>query len=281
MLLIITASDDDASKVYVKKKIEKFEKEGIKAININCYRNELWSYDGKITIEDATDLNDVIGFTIDNANLDPNVNGILLQLPLDESIKENTDNLIDMISPYKDVDCLTTYNQGKIALGDNSFLPCTTQAVLDMIKENTDDIKNEKVIIVGRSNLVTKPLIIALTNLGYSISTFNSNHSSKYDDKIEIQTLKYCESESLYEKVHFVTGIGVANEFFFYKQPGQDNHKLYIYDIGMNRDENGKLCGDVYYMTECEFQTPVPGGVGPKTVENVVKNYKKLIEVNK
>lgn len=270
MLVIITASNDDASKVYVRKKIEKCEEEGIPCKHVDIPVGNL-----------SEALNLKLYATLQRWAYDPECNGILLQLPLDDSIKDKTQEYIDLIPPEKDVDCLTTINQGKIMLGDNSLLPCTTQAVLDMIKANTSTKVDECVMVVGRSTLVTKPLILALINEGYTVQNYNSTH-------IELQ-VDAAHHLANYSKVHFVSGAGVPNLFDYEWLRGMDDEidditcpqnyieeDLYIYDIGMNRNRNGKLCGDVERDLNVAFQTPVPGGIGPMTVQHVINNYRKL-----
>lgn len=297
-LVIVTASTDDASKVYVKKKIEKGESLGhivehFDLVELSSNVNSEWE---DKCVEDKIEI---LNFVLDTANYDESIDGILLQLPLDETLRDRTQEIIDIIDPSKDVDCLTTYNQGKIMLGDNSYLPCTTQAVLDLIKENCNgDLNGQFVHVAGRSTLVTKPLIMALINEGAFVRTWNSK-ASKYNIQSKvIEEQQLCENGVATSEinVHFVSGIGVAEYFDFgdelynFRAGMYENSKgelvfseleneftgLYLYDIGMNRDANGKLCGDFKRDLGFKYQTPVPGGIGPMTVENVYKNLEKL-----
>lgn len=294
MLTIITASNDDASKVYIKKKIEACVKEGIPVKHVNVQSEYTdWNI---FTGEDDPQVGDYTQYNGWGADMTMDEmlrhalrvdrsEGIILQLPLDPSIADKTQEYIDMIPPEKDVDCLTTARQGAIMLGSNDFLPCTTQAVLDMIKENTRKVKDECVHVVGRSNLVTKPLIVALINEGYTVRNWNSTHR-------DIDPLVASDLGN-FQRVHFVSGAGVANlfdkawyntiKYLLYNDGAIEIYlqkNLYLYDIGMNRDEDGKLCGDIERGLDVVFQSEVPGGVGPQTVANVVKNYKKLIGEN-
>lgn len=262
-LVIITASEDDASKVYVNKKIEKCNEHNIPCNNVNV-TDRRWT-------KQEDDLYNVKELLKDMAESE-NVGGILLQLPLAPHLQQYEREFLDMIPPEKDVDCLTTINQGKIMMGDNSLLPCTTQAVMDDIKAHCfkGDLRGQKVHVVGRSILVTKPLITALINEGASVTNWNSVFNK---DDILDSVEKDCDC---FNRVHFVTGIGVPEHFNFEEIPEYLNG-VYIYDIGMNRDKDGKLCGDVKRAcNNVEYQTPVPGGIGPKTVENVINNFKKL-----
>lgn len=256
MLAIITVGNDKASQLYVRKKKEKGVKLGVRVMQFKLHSETLLTN------------------TIKDLNKRDTVTGILLQLPLPDEMKDRTQEFLDLIDPKKDVDCLTTYNQGRIMLGHNDFLPCTTQAVLNEILSKSESKKDECVIVVGRSTLVTKPLTVALINEGYSVRTYCSNHSWDWirfdlDDMLQE-----------YKKVHFVSGIGKADYFDQKFFSGLQNISgLYLYDIGMNRDENGKLCGDIERdVKDVPYQTPVPGGIGPQTVQHVYKNLEKLGE---
>lgn len=288
-LCIITASNDDASKVYVRNKIKACMAEGIEVKHINVKEDEIsgteylpsgtaCKFSTKLEAHGyAYHLTDVLH----SANADEEVTGILLQLPLHEDIIKDTQYFIDLIKYEKDVDCLTRKRQGDIMLGSNDFLPCTTQGVLDMITANTEKTKNECVHVVGRSNLVTKPLIVALINAGYTVRNWNSTHTV-IDEDVAHDLLTF-------SKVHFVSGAGCANlfdkEWYEWIEDSLNadlghsrylKENLYIYDIGMNRDDDGKLCGDVERGLNVVYQSPVPGGVGPKTIINLIENLKKL-----
>lgn len=321
-LLIITASNDDASRVYVRKKIQKCEESNVKCQHGDLFDKVLSEEDfirGVIDESYTKYLKTELMGMIQKANKHPDIGGILLQLPLADELKPYTKEFLASIDPKKDIDCLTPHNQGKIALGDNSFLPCTVQGVLDLMKSNTDDgnLRGQNVIIVGRSNLVGMPLTMACMNEGMIVQNFNST-ADDYTIKGAVFELgEYYDNSP----IHFISAIGVANYFNFYdknsyyidgdyryadessiggcnwythkdcekaaaegKRVSMMRHessdaieRLCIYDVGINRDENGKLCGDVRSSdAPVRYQSPVPGGVGPLTVKHVIENFKKL-----
>lgn len=241
-LVIISVGDDPASKVYVRNKIKKAEELGIVISHI------------PFSIEDT--IYKIKG-TIERANWHPEVDGIMVQLPLPAHLNER--EIIDCINPEKDVDGLTTTNIGKLRSGQPCIKPCTAAGVMDLLDYYHIPVEGKDVTIIGRSNIVGKPLADLMMAAGATVTQCHS--------KTPVQQLGYCVSTadivvSAVGKPHFITSKWLM--------PSQT-----IIDVGINRNENGKLCGDVDYIPEIVGEcaiTPVPGGVGPMTVIELMKN---------
>ena len=239
-LAIITIGENQASQVYVRNKLKACEEVGIKASHIT------YSADEPI---------DNIKRNIEILNRDFDINGIMIQLPLPEGYDER--ELIDMIDPDKDVDGLTTINIGRLRSGQSCLLPCTAAGIIDLLKYYNITIDGKDVVIIGRSNIVGKPVADLLMREGATIMQCHS-HTKNLDS----HTLKGDILISAIGKPKFIT---------------EDMIKTgaTVIDVGINRDENGKLCGDVDYeevWVIAENITPVPGGVGPMTVAELMKN---------
>ena len=256
-LVIITVGDDDASKVYVRNKIKACEEVGIVVDHVS-FENDGAEF--------------LVKEYILHKNLNPAVYGIMVQLPLPEEYDERA--IIDCISPWKDVDGLTTVNIGKLRSGQDCLKPCTAQGVMDLFKEYNIEISGKNAVIVGRSNIVGKPLADLMLSEGATVTQCHSK--TKNIQKI-MQTADI-----------FVSAIGKAEYFAtdYNIKPG-----AVIVDVGINRNSAGKLVGDIVtenMMDRASYITPVPGGVGPMTVAellvNTVKAYKdntwRSIEVN-
>ncbi|MDR0752504.1 MAG: bifunctional methylenetetrahydrofolate dehydrogenase/methenyltetrahydrofolate cyclohydrolase [Mycoplasmataceae bacterium] len=248
-ITIIQVGENQASCVYVRNKLKLAQELKIKG--------EL------IKLKEDIEENELISI-IKKLNDSRDVNGILVQLPLPNHINEN--NIIETINPIKDVDCFCLQNVGKlwtVKKDFNGILPCTPAGVIEMLKRSNIEIKGKKVAIIGRSNIVGKPLaaLCLLENATPIIC-----HS-------QTQNLKQICQESdilipCLGKAKFIT-----KEF--------TNSKQVIIDVGINRDEEGKLCGDVDFENICEHVhsiSPVPKGVGPMTIIMLSKN---LIKVTK
>ena len=249
MLCVIKVGDDYASGVYIKKKKEIMEEIGINTLTI--------SYKEEVTT----------GELIRNIKACP-ATGILVQLPLPAHIDER--EVLESIPAEKDVDCLTSYNQGRILLGDTSFLPCTVQACVDiMTEEFGNDLKNLDVVVVGRSKLVGMPLSVALTHMNATVTTVHS--------KSPCQPRMYVQE---FGAEAIVTATGVHGILTSEDIKGS---RLAI-DVGINRSENNKLVGDIKHdenfngFSKVKY-TPVPKGVGVLTVLNVASNLIKLHEM--
>lgn len=240
-LVIISVGDDSASKVYVRNKIKAAEECGIEVKHV-------------IFSADDTDLD--IAHRIRGCNANPNVDGIMLQLPLPESFNER--GLLDLIAPSKDVDGLTTTNIGRLRSGQPCIKPCTAQGIIDLLDYYNIEMDGKDVTIVGRSNIVGKPLADMMMARG---ATVTQCHSHTWNLDFHIQGADIV-----------VSAIGKPKKFGSTELSGWHDA---IIDVGINRDENEKLCGDVDFdavKDHCSAITPVPGGVGPMTVAELMKN---------
>ena len=241
-LVIISVGDDPASKVYVRNKVKKAEELGIEVTHrvFSADEDKFW-----------------VRNSIEGCAGNPDVDGIMIQLPLPDGWNER--ELIDIIPPSKDVDGLTTINIGRLRSGQPCIKPCTAAGVMDLLDYYHIPVEGKDVTIIGRSNIVGKPLADLMMAAGATVTQCHS--------KTPIQQLGYCVSSadivvSAVGKPHFITSKWLM--------PNQT-----IIDVGINRDESGKLCGDVDYISEIDGEcaiTPVPGGVGPMTVIELMKN---------
>jgi len=249
-LAVLLVGDDPASHTYVKMKENSCEKTGIYSI--------VHKMPSDISQEKIVE-------TIQMMNKNPNIDGILVQLPLPKHI--DTDLILQTIDPSKDVDGFHPYNVGKLSLGLDGFVPCTPLGVMKMLKEYDINPKGLNVCIVGASNIVGKPMHNLLLN--------------------EFATVDICHIFTKNLKEHtkkadmVIVGVGKPN--LITEDMVKDG--AIVIDIGINKLENGKLVGDVDFENvskKCSFITPVPGGVGPMTIamllENTVKAAKQRVK---
>ena len=239
-LVIISVGDDPASKVYVRNKMKAAEEVGIEVEHIEFNDNELTYH---------------IRGTIERCNYNPEVDGIMVQLPLPKEYDERI--IIDQIFPEKDVDGLTTTNIGRLRSGQDCLKPCTAAGIIDLCKYYDIELDGKDVTIIGRSNIVGKPLADLMMAEGATVTQCHS-----HTRHLEVDTKKADILVSAIGKPKFINddyvGFGTV-----------------VIDVGINRDENGKLCGDVDYddvAWKVQYITPVPGGVGPMTVAELMKN---------
>ncbi|WP_294481238.1 bifunctional methylenetetrahydrofolate dehydrogenase/methenyltetrahydrofolate cyclohydrolase FolD [uncultured Ruminococcus sp.] len=239
-LAVVIVGDDPASQVYVKNKEKACE-----AVGFNSYK---YALPAETTEEELLAL-------VDKLNNDDKVDGILVQLPLPKHLDDKI--IINNIRPGKDVDAFHPVNVGKIMIGDYSFLPCTPAGVMELIKSTGTDVAGKECVVIGRSNIVGKPQAMLLLHQN---GTVTITHSKTKNLK------EVCARADI-----LVAAVGRA------KMVTADYIKegAVVIDVGMNRDENGKLCGDVDFE-DCKekagFITPVPGGVGPMTIAMLMKN---------
>ncbi len=239
-LAVIIVGDDPASQVYVRNKEKACEECGF--------------YSVKYAL-DADTTQDELNALIDKLNKDEKINGILCQLPLPNHLDDK--EVINRIDPIKDVDAFHPVNVGAIMIGDYNFLPCTPAGVMELIHSTGVDVTGKKAVVIGRSNIVGKPMAMLLL---HENATVEITHSKTLDLKSITK-----EADIL------VAAIGRAK---FVTADMVKNGAIVI-DVGMNRDENGKLCGDVDFENvkdKCSFITPVPGGVGPMTISMLMRN---------
>ena len=258
-LAVVIVGDDKASHTYVKNKEKTCEQVGIKSSVV-------------MLREDIPQI--ALDTVINQLNNDENVHGILLQLPLPKHLDEQ--RAIDLISQYKDVDGLTIANAGLVALGrlDEAIIPCTPSGVIRMFDEIGYDLEGKTVTIIGRSNLFGKPMSQLCLSRNATVKMCHSR-TNELHNELDFQDV-------------VISAIG--------KPKFLDNtHLSYndvLVDVGINRDENGKLCGDIdiedVLSIEEEapkYYTPVPGGIGTITtamlMKNVIKAYKMQKEMNK
>ncbi|MCI8805277.1 MAG: bifunctional methylenetetrahydrofolate dehydrogenase/methenyltetrahydrofolate cyclohydrolase FolD [Clostridiales bacterium] len=239
-LAVILVGENPASQVYVRNKKKACEYVGIKSLSY-----ELSS--------DTTE--DELLKLIDGLNKNPEVNGILVQLPLPGHIDE--EKILLAVSPEKDVDGFHPYNVGLLSIGNAVLKACTPAGCIELIKRSGIEIIGKKCVVIGRSNIVGKPVSMLLLAENGTVSVC---HSKTRDINEEIKNADIVIAAV--GKPKFVKGDMISDG-------------AVIIDVGINRMENGKLCGDVDF-DECgkkaSFITPVPGGVGPMTIAMLMKN---------
>lgn len=249
-LAVIIVGNNSASRVYVNNK-----KKGCEEIGINSY---------EYALPEETTEQELLSL-IDDLNKDPGVNGILCQLPLPKHIDEQS--VINAIDPYKDVDAFHPFNVGHIMIGDYTYLPCTPAGVMAILRYYNISVAGKKCVIIGRSNIVGKPMAMLLLKEN---GTVELCHSGTVDLKNETLTADILVAAV--GRAGFVTADMV--------KPG-----AVVIDVGINRNAEGKLCGDVAFdevEPKASFITPVPGGVGPMTItmllENTVRSSERLCD---
>lgn len=245
-LAVILIGDDPASHVYVSHKIKMCEKLGLESIEKRLPAD--------VTQETVKDV-------IHELNNDNSVHGILLQLPLPDHLDDNA--LIQEISPAKDVDGLTAENVGKLVSGLDCFVPCTPQGCQILLQKTLGDMTGKHAVIIGRSLLFGKPMAQLMLQENCTVTTAHS----KTKDLPEI-----CRQADI-----LIAAVG--REKMVQKEWIKEG--ACVIDVGVNRMENGKLCGDVDFENVKEVTssiTPVPGGVGPMTIACLMKNTLKAYE---
>lgn len=248
-LAVIIVGDNPASRIYVNNK-----KKACEYVGFNSY---------EYALPEETSEAELLEL-INKLNNDDKIDGILCQLPLPKHIDENV--IINNISPNKDVDAFHPVNVGKIMIGDYSFLPCTPAGVMELIASTGVDIKGKECVVVGRSNIVGKPMSMLLL---HKSGTVTICHSKTKDLKAE------CKRADI-----LVAAVGVPNLI----KGDMIKEGAVVIDVGMNRLDNGKLCGDVEFASASEvagYITPVPGGVGPMTIAMLMQNTLTAAKVNR
>ena len=238
ILAVITVGDDESSKVYVENKRKACEFCGMSMMH--------FSYDAKVRESEVIKK-------IKELNKDKSVNGIILQLPIPK--KFNTKKILNTISPFKDVDGLTDVSQGKLLGGDATFIPCTPKGILEIFDHYKIELEGRNVVVIGRSDLVGKPIMLECINRN---ATVTMCHSKTVDLK------KYTKNAD-------VLIVAVGKKHLINKSMIKEG--AVIIDVGITRID-GKIYGDVNPNVEekASYVTPVPGGVGPMTVAMLLKN---------
>lgn len=239
-LAVILVGEDPASKVYVNGK----EKD--------CTECGIQSFSHRLPAE--TSQEELLAL-VQELNADRLVDGILCQLPLPKGLDEEA--VINAIAPDKDVDCFHPFNVGRMSIGEPVFLPCTPAGVMEMLRAYDISVKGKNCVVLGRSNIVGKPMAMLLTQADGTVTVCHSKTEdlAEYTRRADILV-------SAIGKTGFVTADMVKDG-------------AVVIDVAMNRDENGKLCGDVDFAAvepKAAYITPVPGGVGPMTRAMLMEN---------
>ncbi|MBQ8391467.1 MAG: bifunctional methylenetetrahydrofolate dehydrogenase/methenyltetrahydrofolate cyclohydrolase FolD [Clostridia bacterium] len=248
-LAVIIVGNDSASRVYVNNKKKACEECGI--------YSEEYALPEETTEEELLKL-------IDTLNNKKEIDGILVQLPLPKGI--DSEKVLLSIRPDKDVDAFHPVNVGKIMIGNFDFLPCTPAGVMELIRLTDIDVSGKECVVVGRSNIVGKPQAMLLLHSNGTVTICHSRTKNLKEVCLRADILVAAVG-----KAKFITADMVKEGAI-------------VIDVGMNRDENGKLCGDVAYDEVSEVAsaiTPVPGGVGPMTIAMLMRNTVKAAEIHK
>ncbi len=239
-LAVIIVGDDPASRVYVNNKKKACEQLGM--------LSREYTMPAETTEEELLSL-------IKELNTDPEINGILCQLPLPSHLNEEL--VINTIIPEKDVDAFHPHNVGKIMIGNYDFLPCTPAGIMEMLKYENIDITGKECVVIGRSNIVGKPMSMLLLHKNGTVTVCHSRTKNLKEVCLRADIL--------------VAAVGRAN----FVTADMVKEGAVVIDVGINRLENGKLCGDVNFAEvepKASYITPVPGGVGPMTIATLMKN---------
>ncbi|MDD6081719.1 MAG: bifunctional methylenetetrahydrofolate dehydrogenase/methenyltetrahydrofolate cyclohydrolase FolD [Oscillospiraceae bacterium] len=239
-LAVVIVGDNPASRVYVNSK-----KKACEEVGFNSYE---YALPEETTQQELLDL-------VEELNNDEKVNGILVQLPLPKQIDENA--IINAISPDKDVDAFHPFNVGKIMIGEYAFLPCTPAGIMELIDSTGVEIAGKSCVVIGRSNIVGKPMSMLLLHRSGTVTVCHS----KTKNLKEI-----CQNADI-----LVAAVGRPN----FVTGDMVKEGAVVIDVGINRMEDGKLCGDVNFAEaekKASYITPVPGGVGPMTIAMLMKN---------
>lgn len=246
-LAVVIVGDDPASRVYVNNKK--------KACELVGFKSEEYALPAETTQEELLSL-------VDTLNNKDDINGILVQLPLPKHLDDKS--VIERISPKKDVDAFHAVNVGKIMLGEYDFLPCTPAGVMEMLHQYEIPVEGKECVVIGRSNIVGKPMGMLLLHENGTVTICHSRTKNLKE---------VCQRADI-----LVAAVGRAK--FVTADMVKDG--AVVIDVGMNRDENGKLCGDVDFENvkdKCSYITPVPGGVGPMTIATLMKNTIKACKI--
>ncbi|HAM1973669.1 TPA: bifunctional methylenetetrahydrofolate dehydrogenase/methenyltetrahydrofolate cyclohydrolase FolD [Listeria monocytogenes] len=251
-LAVVLVGDNQASRTYVRNKQKRTEEAGMKSVLIELPEN--------VTEEKLLSV-------VEELNEDKTIHGILVQLPLPEHISE--EKVIDTISYDKDVDGFHPVNVGNLFIGKDSFVPCTPAGIIELIKSTGTQIEGKRAVVIGRSNIVGKPVAQLLLNENATVTIAHSRTKDLPQVAKEADILVVATGLAKFVKKDYI-------------KPG-----AIVIDVGMDRDENNKLCGDVDFddvVQEVGFITPVPGGVGPMTITmllaNTLKAAKRIWKMN-
>lgn len=239
-LAVVIVGDDPASRTYVNNKKKACERVG--------FHSEEYALPATTTQEELLAL-------VKELNQRPEINGILVQSPLPKGLDEKM--IVENIDPNKDVDAFHAVNVGKIMIGDFSFLPCTPAGVIELLDYEGIDIAGKECVVLGRSNIVGKPMAMLLLHRNGTVTICHSRTKNLQEVCARADILVAAVG-----KPGFVTGDMVKEG-------------AVVIDVGINRNAEGKLCGDVDFdsvVPKAAYLTPVPGGVGPMTIAMLMQN---------
>jgi len=239
-LAVILVGENPASETYVRNKEKSSKEAGMKSVLTK--------------LPDTVSEQELLA-EVEKLNQDDTIDGILVQLPLPKNIDEN--KVIRAISPEKDVDGFHPMNVGKMLIGQETFLPCTPYGIMQLLERSNVDIAGKHAVIIGRSNIVGKPMGQLLLQKDATVTYCHSRTEDLKKFTLQADIL--------------IVAIGMAK----FITGDYIKEGAVVIDVGMNRDENGKLCGDVDYESaekQASAITPVPGGVGPMTITMLLKN---------
>ncbi len=248
-LAVIIAGNNPASQIYVKNKQKKAEEIGFESVVIPLQEN--------ISEENLLEHIYIL-------NEDKDINAILVQLPLPSHI--NKQRVLEAIEPIKDVDGFTSHNFGKLALGYKPFaIPCTPKGIIRLLNEYNIDLKGKNVLVIGRSNIVGKPISLLLQQNNATVTMANSHTKNLKELALNSDII--------------VTAIGKPN----FITDDYIKEDAVIVDVGISRTDDG-ICGDVDYSSaykKAAYITPVPGGIGPMTIAMLMENTYELYSLQK
>lgn len=245
-LAVVVAGEDPASAVYVRNKVKACEETGIRSV--------VYRLSGEATQEEALSL-------IERLAKDDGTDGILVQLPLPPSFDE--DALLAAIPPSKDVDGFSAANMGALALGRAETVPCTPLGVMELLRQYKIEVAGKRAVVIGRSRIVGRPMALLLLGADATVTVCHSRTRG-----LKEETLRADIIVSAVGRAGLVTADMVKEG-------------TVVVDVGMCRDQKGKLCGDVDFegvAKKASYLTPVPGGVGPMTVAMLLQNTCKAAE---
>ncbi len=245
-LAVIIVGNDPASEIYVRNKEKACAECGF--------------YSEKYALPAETSQEELLGL-IDQLNHSPQISGILCQLPVPDHISEEA--VINAIDPKKDVDAFHPVNVGKIMVGNFDFVPCTPAGVMELLDKYQIDIKGKECVVVGRSNIVGKPMSMLLLHRHGTVTMCHSR--TQHLDEV-------CRRADI-----LVAAVGKAG----FITPNMVKDGAVVIDVGINRNAEGKVCGDVdpAVMEKASYMTPVPGGAGPMTITMLMKNTLKAAKI--
>lgn len=247
-LAVIQVGDDAASSVYVGNKKKACEYIGIESLSYK--------------LPESTSEDELLAL-IEKLNADSNVHGILCQLPLPKHMNE--ENIVKAISPEKDVDGFHAENVGALVTGTEGFVSCTPAGIIELLKRSDVTIEGKHCVVVGRSNIVGKPMALLLLRENATVTVCHSKTRNLRDICKQADILVVAMGKPLYIDASYV------------------KKGATVVDVGIHRDENNKLCGDVDFQKVepvCGAITPVPGGVGPMTIAMLMKNCVEAMKKN-